>query len=222
MNWFGKQKKQPTTTSGGTTRSAASPAVTIVKLKESIATQEKREEHIQRKVDAMIAEAKAKMAKNDKKGALFSMKRKKMYEGELDKIQNVKMTLETQVMNLESASQNAETFQAMTAGKTAMSKIREDVGIEKVDDMMDDIREEFEMANEISNAIAQPVDPLLADDDDLLAELENIGADNLEAELLQEPKKDISLPDVPDTKLPSLNKDEAEEMKKLEAELAGL
>lgn len=150
------------------------------------------------------------------------MKRKKMYEGELDKIQNVKMTLETQVMNLESASQNAETFQAMTAGKAAMSKIRDDVGIEKVDDMMDDIREEFEMANEISNAIAQPVDPLLADDDDLLAELENIGADNLEAELLQEPNKDIALPDVPDTKLPSLNKDEAAEMKKLEAELAGL
>lgn len=222
MNWFGKKKTEPTTTSGGTTRTVSSPGATIVKLKESIATQEKREEHIQRKVDAMIAEAKAKMAKNDKKGALFSMKRKKMYEGELDKIQNVKMTLETQVMNLESASQNAETFQAMSAGKVAMSKIRDDVGIEKVDDMMDDIREEFEMANEISNAIAQPVDPLLADEDDLLAELENIGADSLEAELLEEPKKDIALPDVPDTKLPSLNKDEAEEMKKLEAELAGL
>ena len=40
------------------------------------------------------------MAKGDKKGALFCMKRKKLYEAEADKIQNVKMTLETQVINL--------------------------------------------------------------------------------------------------------------------------
>ena len=158
------------------------------------------------------------------KGALYCMKRKKLHEAELDKIQNVKMTLETQVINLESASQNAETFKAMSAGKTAMQKIRDDVGIEKVDDLMDDIREEMEMANEISDAIAQPVDPLAADEDDLLAELEQMGADDLEAELLKAPaaKNDVLLPDVPDSKLPTLNDAEAEEMRKLEAELAGL
>ena len=61
------------------------------------------------------------------------MKRKKMYEQEIDKIQNVKMTLETQVINLESAAQNAETFKAMEAGSKTMKKIRTDVGIEKVD-----------------------------------------------------------------------------------------
>jgi len=42
------------------------------------------------------------------------------------------MTLETQIMNLESASQNAEIFQAMNAGKNTMQKIRADIGIEKV------------------------------------------------------------------------------------------
>merc|ERR1712130_365267 len=94
-------------------------------------------------------------ARNDKKGALFSMKRKKMYEGELDKIQNVKMTLETQVMNLESASQNADTFMALKQGTTAMKNIRQGVGLDNVDDMMDDIKEEMQMANEISDAIAQ-------------------------------------------------------------------
>ena len=53
----------------------------------------------------MVKEAKVKMAKGDKKAALFAMKRKKLYEAEVDKIQNVKMTLETQVINLESAAQ---------------------------------------------------------------------------------------------------------------------
>lgn len=225
MNWFGKKKKEASTTTKGTSGGGggANPGATIVKLKDSIAAQEKREEHTEMKINKLIQEAKDKMAKGDKKGALFAMKRKKLHEGEMDKIQNVKMTLETQVINLESASQNADTFKAMNAGKTAMSNIRQDIGIEKVDDLMDGIREEMEEANEISNAIAQPVDPFAQDDDELLAELEQMGADDLEAELLSAPAaSNIALPSVPDSKLPSLSKNEAEEMRKLEAELAGL
>jgi len=181
-----------------------------------------REEHIQRKIDLMVTEAKTKMAKKDKKGALFAMKRKKLYEKEMDKIQNVKMTLETQVINLESAAQNADTFKAMHSGTSAMKKIRNDVGIDKVDDMMDDIREEMEMANEISDAIAQPVDPLVADEDELLAELEELEAEDVESELLKAPSQPIDMPAVPSQKLPDLKNDEAEELRKLEAELAGL
>lgn len=226
MNWFGKKKSAPSTTSNGSSSGGggSNAGATIIKLKESINAQEKREEHTQRKIDKIIEDAKAKMAKNDKKGALYAMKRKKLLESEMDKIQNVKMTLETQVINLESAAQNAETFQAMNAGKSAMKKIRDDVGIDQVDGLMEDIREEMEMANEISDAIAQPVDPLAADDDELLAELEQMGADDLEAELLKAPaaKNEVLLPSVPNSKLPNLNAAEAEEMKKLEAELAGL
>eukprot|EP00567_Pseudictyota_dubia_P016150 CAMPEP_0197436890 /NCGR_PEP_ID=MMETSP1175-20131217/4240_1 /TAXON_ID=1003142 /ORGANISM="Triceratium dubium, Strain CCMP147" /LENGTH=229 /DNA_ID=CAMNT_0042966281 /DNA_START=90 /DNA_END=779 /DNA_ORIENTATION=- len=227
MNWFGSKKKKASasTTAKGSSGGSTDPQATIVKLREAISTQEKREEHIQRKMDGMVKEAKEKMARKDKKGAMYALKRKKLYEQELDKIQNVKMTLETQVFNLESASQNANTFSAMKSGTTAMKKIRQDVGIEKVDDMMDDIREEMEMANEISDAIAQPVDPLLADEDDLLAELEELEAGDVEDELLKQPatkNPSINLPAVPSAKLPELQKDEAEELRKLEAELAGL
>ena len=162
------------------------------------------------------------MAKGDKKGALYAMKRKKLHEAELAKIENVKMTLETQCINLESAAQNKDTFVAMKEGKNAMAKIRDEVGIEKVDDLMDDIREEMEQAQEISDAIAAPVDPLAADEDELLAELEQMGADDLEAELLSAPGGNISLPSVPDAKLPAHKQKEADEMKALEAELAGM
>jgi charged multivesicular body protein 4 len=140
-----------------------------------VENQEKREEVTRRKIDQMVAQAKEKMAKGDKKGALFAMKRKKLHDAELAKIENVKMTLVTQVINLESASQNKDTFIAMKEGKNAMAKIRDEVGIEKVDELMDDIREEMEQAQEISDAIAAPVDPLAADEDELLAELEQMG-----------------------------------------------
>jgi charged multivesicular body protein 4 len=152
------------------------------------------------------------------------MKRKKLYEQEIDKIQNVKMTLETQVINLESAAQNAQTFLAMEAGSKTMKKIRTDVGIDKVDDVMDAIKEEMEMANEINQAIGTSVDPLLADEDELLAELNALEDADLEATLLKPAPKteSLSLPEVPNAKLPKLANDEAEELRKLEAELAGL
>jgi len=229
MNWFGKKKQQQTSTvSARSTITPSDPQNTIVKLRESIATQEKREEHIDKKIKGVVDEAKKKMAKGDKKGALFAMKRKKMYENELDKIQNVKMTLETQVINLESAAQNAETFKAMSQGTNTMKKIRNDVGIEKVDDLMDEIKEEMEMANEINDAIAAPVDPLMADEDELLAELNELEAADVEAHLLNIETPDatqgLSLPSVPNSKLPAakLSAKEEDDMKKLEAELAGL
>lgn len=157
-------------------------------------------------------------------GALFALKRKKLYEAEIEKIQNVKMTLETQVMNLESAAQNAETFKAMEMGSKTMKKIRTEVGIEKVDDIMDEIKEEMELANEINQAISQPVDPLLTDEDELLAELQELETADLEKELLAPPTKSggLSLPAVPQSKLPSLDQKEADDLKALEAELAGL
>ena len=148
------------------------------------------------------------------------MKRKKLHDAELAKIENVKMTLETQCINLESASQNKDTFIAMKEGKNAMSKIRDEIGIERVDELMDDIREEMEAAQDISDAIAAPVDPLAGDEDELLAELEQMGADDLEAELLSTPG--VSLPSVPNKKLPAHKKKEQDEMRALEAELAGM
>ena len=163
-------------------------------------------------------------------GALFALKRRKLYEAELDKIANIKMTLETQVMNLESAQQNIETFKAMDAAKGAMADIRKVTDIDKVDDLMDGIKEEMELADEISNALAQPIDPLMQDEDDLLAELEELAVEDAEAQLLQQPAATVTTrqeeyPAVPSSKLPTITnatKEEEEELRQLEAELAGM
>merc|ERR1712003_126054 len=202
------------------------PQNTIVTLRQSIVTQDKREEHMGRKIDQVIDEAKKKMAKGDKKGALFAMKRKKMFEKEIEKIQNVKMTLETQAMGLESAAQNATTFNAMAQGNKTMKKIRKDVGVEKVDDIMDDIREEMEHANEVNEAM-QSMDPFLMDEDELLEELQEMEMNGLHTELLAKPMAgsttapSLSLPTVPDSKL-NMPEEEKEALKSLEAELVGL
>ena len=151
------------------------------------------------------------------------MKRKKLYDQEQAKIQNVRFTLETQVINLESAQQNAQTYSALKQGNTAMQGIRKDVGIEQVDDVMDEIKEEMEMAQEINDAIAQPVDPLMTDEDELLEELNMLETADLEAELLKPPPTNVqAMPTVPSSKLPALAKKEEDDLRALEAELAGL
>jgi charged multivesicular body protein 4 len=53
----------------------------------------------------------------------MALKRKKAYEDQIEKIMGAKMTLETQVMAIESANINLETMQAMKAGAEAMKTI---------------------------------------------------------------------------------------------------
>mmetsp|Transcript_4925 Transcript_4925/g.10077 ORF Transcript_4925/g.10077 Transcript_4925/m.10077 type:complete len:105 (-) Transcript_4925:159-473(-) len=104
-----------------------------------------------------------------------------------------------------------------------MKGIRDEVGIDQVDDVMDEIKEEMEMAQEINDAIAQPVDPLMTDEDELLEELNMLETADLEAELLKPPPTNVqAMPAVPSSKLPALAKKEEDDLRALEAELAGL
>ena len=83
MNWFGKKKSSNTPSAvsatsnnrnggsshgGGGGATITSTANTVVNLRENIATQEKREMHLEKKIEQLVVEAKAKMAKKDKKG----------------------------------------------------------------------------------------------------------------------------------------------------------
>jgi len=70
MNLFGKKKQAP----------PPNPADAIMKLRGTMETLTKREAYIQKKIEMMVAEAKQKMVRKDKNGALFALKKKKMYE----------------------------------------------------------------------------------------------------------------------------------------------
>ena len=151
--------------------SSSKPQVAIERLRESSVHAERREKHVRYQMAEITQEAKLRSAQGDKKGAINALKRKKLYQAELDKIANIKLTLETQAFHIESAAYNQETFQAMKSGQTAMGRLRKLMGVEKVETLMDDIREEADLATEINAAIGAPLDPFLEDDAELLAEL---------------------------------------------------
>jgi charged multivesicular body protein 4A/B len=175
MNLFGK-KKNPNSNDLAPT---PSPVDTIKLLRDNLATLEKREEHIQKKIDAALQEAKLKSQRKDKNGALFALKRKKMYESEISKLQGARITLDSQILALESAAVNLETFKAMKAGANSMRQMRGNIDADKVDEMMDDIQEEKDIHDAIADAISRPGQDLF-NDEDLLNELAELDALELE------------------------------------------
>ena len=81
----------------------------------------------------------------------------------------------------------------------AMKKVYENMDLNKIDDLMQDITEQQDVAQEISEAISNRAafgDEF--DEDELMAELEE-----LEQEEMNKRMRDVRLPSVPSTSLPS-------------------
>jgi hypothetical protein len=67
---------------------------------------------LEKQQDRLIEEAKAKMQKKDKKGAMYCLKKKKMVQGQVDTIMGTMITLEQQKMALENAATCVQCFPA--------------------------------------------------------------------------------------------------------------
>eukprot|EP01114_Cavostelium_apophysatum_P010511 TRINITY_DN2433_c0_g1_i1.p1 TRINITY_DN2433_c0_g1~~TRINITY_DN2433_c0_g1_i1.p1 ORF type:complete len:215 (-),score=71.42 TRINITY_DN2433_c0_g1_i1:80-724(-) len=214
MPLFGKKKKAP------------APKESIAKLRETLDMLEKREQFLQKKCDQQLAEAKKFMAAKNKRAALMCLKRKKTYEGQMEKLSGARMTLEQQVMTLEGANVSLEAMNAMKMGAASMKSIHQDISIDKVDDTMEEIREQMDLASEITDAIATPLGGEAFDEDELLGELEELEQEQLDEQLLSTNTPAQKLPSVPATQLkPSPAKakpavDEDAELAALEASMS--
>lgn len=136
-----------------------------------------------------------------------ALKRKKRYEAQLTQIDGTLTTLEYQREALENANTNSEVLKTMGEAAKAFKNAHSELDIDKVQDLKDDIAEQQELANEISNVISSPIgfDANL-DEDDLLRELEELEQENLDDQLLNiPPAATDSLPKVPSAE-PSLAK----------------
>jgi len=165
MNLFGRKKKQEP--------SSFDPSPTMIRIRSTMDTLEKREAFLQKKIELTQAEAKKKLQAKDKKGAMLCLKRKKMYEGEITKIQGARITMEQQVLSLENHSITMETVRTMQQGAQTMKTMRGKMGADDVADLMDDIREEMDTAEELSNELSRPAQELF-DDAELLEELNEL------------------------------------------------
>ncbi|KAJ2158650.1 ESCRT-III subunit protein snf7 [Coemansia sp. RSA 552] len=182
--FFGKKKE-------------TTPRDAIVKLRENAEMLEKRRKHIEAKIDNELRIARDNATRNKSK-AMQALKRKKMYEGQLEQMNGAQMTLETQMTTIESANINSELMKSMQQGASAMQQIHKDLSIDKVDQTMDEIRDQMDVAKEVSDAISRPeLFGADLDEDELNAELEELEQEELDSQLLHAANPGLSLPEAP-------------------------
>ena len=162
---------------------ANAAVTTTARMTETLNRLEKREMFLSKKIEHEIKMAKLKMKKKDKRGALVHLKRKKMYDKEIQKLSGAQMTLQQQIFNIQGAQTNIDTVNAMKSGADVMKNMTAAVNVDKVEDLRDDIEEQQQLQEEISNVIGQPMGAVY-DDDELEAELEGLEAEDLENDLV--------------------------------------
>ena len=204
---------------------AANLTVAIQRNREAIETLEKRQQLIERKIAAQLEEAKTRAANNDKRGALLVLKRKKLLEQELESLMNSHMTLEQQILSLESAQTSQLAVQALQQGIAAQKRMGNQVNIDQVDQLMEDMQEQQELQSEIAQVLSQGA--RITDDAALLEELEELQTQELEKKLpATSSKAAVSIPSIPSTAPvvtvsapPVLSRDEEDELAALQAGL---
>jgi len=209
MSYFGARKDP---------KQAARDA--IVNLRQQLQMIDKKEEYLQKKIEEETKKARANAVSN-KTVATAALKRRKMNEIELNRLGDSRFQLETQVNTLESANMNAETMAAMKKASDALKVIHGNITLDKVDTTINALNEQRELANEIAEAIANPVN-LDIDEDELKQQLEDLQQDELNDRLNQADHVPIHQP--PTAKKEAVRStvedDEEAQLKALQAELA--
>ena len=214
FNIFGRAPKKVTKA-----EKPKSMAESMKVIDDTIKSNEKREAHLNTKIMQQLKLAKAKSAKGDKRGAILCLKRKKMYQAEVDKINNILANLEQQKFTLENAATNAVVVGAMQESKAGLQSITASMDVDNVTELMDDLQENMDMGEEISNALGQQMGDTV-DDDELLGELDDMEKELMEEEMMKPGVVEennvvdqINMPNVPNEKpkVKDNNLDEDEE-----------
>jgi len=203
------------------------PKNAILRLRSTLEMLSKREKHLQNQMDEQDAIARKHVSTN-KNIAKAALRRKKAFEHQLEQTSAQMMTVEREISSIETANINKETLDAMRGAQQAMKKIHGDLSIEKVDQTMEDLREQHAIGEEIADALTQGNAMQGVDEDELDEELAELQQEELDNKMLKTGNVPVSdqihrLPNAAVGELKGksvVEDDEEEELRKLQAEMA--
>lgn len=213
---FGRPKEEPSALS------------TLDKLSETLEMLEKKEKVLQKKIANEIEKAREATRQKNKRAAIQCLKRKKLYEVQVEQLGNFQLRIHDQMIMLEGAKATTETVEALRSGATAMKAIQKATNIDDVDKTMDEINEQTENMKQIQEALSTPIGAAADfDDDELEAELEELEGAELDDALLT-PAAPTPLPSAPykppqrqpPQKVAPQSTEEDDELAALQAEMA--
>lgn len=105
--------------------------------------------------------------------ALMALKKKKMYEQQLEQVENNILRINENQLMLESTSTQMETVGALHQATKASKQAMADLNIDRVDKVLEEITETNDQLRMVQDALGAPLGPAAElDDDELLNELE--------------------------------------------------
>ena len=149
--------------------------------------------HLESEINEATATAR-RLAQIDKRNAINALKRKKRLEKTLQQVDGTLITLECQREALQNAAMNGEAFGALRTAANALKKVHEDLGVENIEDILDDLRGQQEVSQQIADLLSNPIGfGAQFDQSELEDELQKLGQ---EARVDETPRI-VNLPSVP-------------------------
>ncbi|KAG0620454.1 hypothetical protein M758_4G217000 [Ceratodon purpureus] len=188
---------------------------------------EKKEKVLQKKIALETEKAREFTKLKNKRAAIQCLKKKKLYEVQVEQLGNFQLRIHDQMIMLEGAKATTETVDALRSGAAAMKAIHKATNIDDVDKTMDEINEQTEVMKQIQDALSTPIGGAAdIDEDELEAELEDLEGAELEEQLIKPSTQELPATaqthrptSVPAQKKPGQNEDE-DELAALQAEMA--
>jgi len=158
-------------------------------------------------VERELAVAKQLVTAQKKDRALLALKRRKLHEHQLTRLDAWLLNVEQLLSNIEMTRQQTRLFEALKAGTSAVRDLQKQVTVQDVEKLLEDSTDAQAYQEEMDRALSRSLSPL--DGQEAEAELDKLEADFLRLEAAEQlptvPKHDVvvdsleELPDVPST-----------------------
>ncbi|OXU28819.1 hypothetical protein TSAR_011193 [Trichomalopsis sarcophagae] len=163
----------------------------------------KRQDFLESKMKHEETIARQNSTKN-KRAAIQALKRRRRFAKQLQQIDARLSTLEMQREALESANTHTAVLTTMKNAADALRAAYQNMDVEQVHDVMGNIAEQQDLAEELANAISNPAFGQV-DEAELEKELHALEQEEVERKLLTLRINTSELPDVPATALPTVS-----------------
>eukprot|EP00826_Nyctotherus_ovalis_P038315 TRINITY_DN3583_c0_g1_i9.p1 TRINITY_DN3583_c0_g1~~TRINITY_DN3583_c0_g1_i9.p1 ORF type:complete len:171 (-),score=74.48 TRINITY_DN3583_c0_g1_i9:169-681(-) len=127
-----------------------------------------------------------------KRRAILALKKKKMFEGEFNKISGMRLMLEQQKIQLEASVSEGDIFNALKAGNVVIAQLSQKADVEDFENLKAEIEERRDDAREVEEFFTNAA---LEDEDEYLEELKKLESEDA--------MEDAQWGNVPNDPLPS-------------------
>jgi len=185
---------------------------------------EKRIALLESRIQDEVKKAKQKVKAGQKQKALIHLKRKKMYEKNIESLTNQILRLETQANALEQTAGQEQVVNAMQATRIGLEHANKRMNVDDVQEMQDNLADAMDEQQQVSEILSQELqvpgldmddDTMLGELDDLMGEDDAVNAMN-QVNQLPELPSNLPTPSVSNQR-PVVENDEEESLAELEA-----